>query len=338
VAVQRLFEASGRDVAKTEMGIICFDEFDKIASKTSHGRDVSGEGVQQALLKMIEGTDMHITTKANPARSSGAGAVGGSVGSGGGAKPETYTIRTDNILFICTGAFVGLDKVVIDRVSKGSLGFGAPVRPSSAEASSPTIDSPSNPIPLAVYKKHLPYSSDVSPEAPKPLDLATPADLRKYGLIPELTGRLPTLVAASPLSATDLVRILHEPRNSLIAQYVALFATSGITLHISTSALHIIARRAQDMGTGARGLRSILEGVLFEAMFWGPGSSTKFVFVGKQTAERHAGPVLLSRGQSGKFREMVSDEEEEWERRAGPSRNEDVASFEEFRTQAKSGL
>lgn len=382
VCVHRLLSAANYDVAKAERGIICLDEIDKIATaRVSHGKDVSGEGVQQALLKIIEGTTIQVQAKPerNAPRAGGQsnpfptnGPLGGpsftqspAGSSASPAKGEVYNVRTDNILFIFTGAFTGLPKVVMDRISKGSLGFGQTVRSkSSLQFSSSAVNSPqsSDPIPIlpgseeeALYKKHLPYfqphtahaSYSVSHTADEPqyfnaLDLLTPTDLQSYGFIPELIGRIPTSAALSPLTHSLLLRILTEPRSSLVSQYITLFSLSGIELRFTTPALHVVASNALTMGTGARGLRTEMERILGDAMFEGPGSSVKYVLITESVAKREEGAVYFSRGMGSRFHGMAAQEEANWEdrfRREMDEREREQlekgrGSFEEWRERA----
>lgn len=354
VCVQRLLAAADYDVARAEHGIICLDEVDKLAmAKMVNGKDVSGEGVQQALLKIIEGTTLQITAKAerNTQRpsvnsnnfSSFNSSAQSSAAASSSSKPETYTVRTDNILFIFSGAFVGLQKIILDRISRGSIGFGAPIRASSNDSnplSLPASDS-------TLFRKHRSFpSGSTSAEAEteyNPLDLVEPADFQKFGLIPEFIGRIPITTALNALSLPDLVRILTEPRNSLVQQYIALFAASGIELHITTGALHEIAKEGHKMGTGARGLRSAAESLLWPIMYEVPGSGVRYVLVTEKSARYEAEPGYWSRGQGQRFRSAIKMETEEWEARqaakAGRKSGEmEVATFEEFREQAKSGM
>ena len=300
VCIQRLLSAANYDVTSAERGIICLDEIDKIATaKVSHGKDVSGEGVQQALLKIIEGTTVQVQAKQEKSapRSSGSpstnyptnsplsgGIMGSSPTSGntssGPTKGETYNVRTDNILFIFTGAFVGLQKLVLDRITKGSMGFGSPIRTASTSNSSKQPESTLSVKPGSeeskLFEKHLPFFASFSPDQPtlkqfNPLDLIEPTDLQAYGMIPELVGRIPVTTALSALDEEALVRVLTEPRNSLIRQYEQLFALSGVELRFTSGALREIAKSSLDMGTGARGLRTCVERLLGEAMFEAPG-------------------------------------------------------------------
>ncbi|KAJ5493423.1 ATP-dependent Clp protease ATP-binding subunit clpX-like [Penicillium diatomitis] len=375
--VHRLLAAANYDVEQAERGIIVLDEVDKIAAaKVSHGKDVGGEGVQQALLKIIEGTTVQVQAKAekNPRSNSPPNSYPSNSPLGStpfhphnntpAAKGEVYNVRTENILFIFSGAFVGLHKVVMDRISRGSIGFGQPVRGSSISSGLPgTSDAASDePQPIrpgseeeALYKTHLPFFNSASPSAQSTdptyfnaLDLLTPADLQSYGFIPELIGRIPVNAALSTLTQPLLLRILTEPRNSLMAQYTTLFSLSGIELRFTTPALHKIAANAFKMGTGARALRTEMETILSDAMFEAPGSSVKFVLVTEAVADRKEQPVYLARGQGGKFHAMISAEESEWEEKTsrgkkkeskakavnGPEDVHHAANFQEYRKRA----
>lgn len=355
VCVQRLLSAANYDVAAAERGIICLDEIDKIATaKVSHGKDVSGEGVQQALLKIIEGTTVQVQAKqerGNPNKGLGGG--GGGHGPNGinplggpnqpGGKGEVYNVRTDNILFIFTGAFIGLHKTILDRLSRGSIGFGATVRRAPDSSTHDTTIKGEHEL----FKKHLPFfTPDVpagTPEDQKPayntLDLVEPEDLRKYGMIPELIGRIPISCALSSLDEEALVRVLTEPRNSLLRQYEQLFHLSNIELRFTSGALREVARTASTMGTGARGLRTVLERLLGEAMFETPGSPVKHILITKNVAKRKSAPIYFNRGQSHTFHSMIAREEEEFEQeRQGKEVqrgiDESVQSFEEYRAKS----
>ena len=380
VCVHRLLSAANYDVERAERGIICLDEVDKIATaKVSHGKDVSGEGVQQALLKIIEGTTIQIQAK--PERNAPRAGnqsntyptnspLGGNYTpaspstSSSPVKGEIYNVRTDNILFIFSGAFIGLERHIMDRLAKGSIGFGATVRKSTSLFSTSSLSGAksaiASPKPIlpgseeeALYKKHLPFFTPTpTPEtshdglgAPEPsyfnpLDLATPSDLQSYGFIPELIGRIPTSAALAPLSHSLLVRILTEPRSSLLAQYVTLFSLSGIELRFTTPALHVVAAKALAMGTGARALRTEMEAILGDAMFEAPGSSVKYVLITEAVAKREEGAIYLGRGQGGRFHALIAQEEGAWEdkhkppdRRKPSTRVQDTtASFEDWRT------
>lgn len=338
VCVQRLLAAANYDVTRAERGIIVLDEIDKIATaKVSQGKDVSGEGVQQALLKIIEGTTLQIQAKqernATSERSRGQYPTNSPLSGGhinqsqtGGQKGDTYNVRTDNILFLCAGAFNGLHKVILDRVSKGSMGFGATVRAANNSDSSASHHETIMEGEDELFKKHLPYytsptSNDRDSSASKQkrtyntLDLVEPQDLQKYGLIPELVGRIPISCALSSLDVQSLVKVLTEPRNSLLKQYQQLFSLSSIEIRFTTAALHAIASTALKMGTGARGLRTVMERLLADAMFESPGSGIKYVLINEDVADRKAGAIYFGRGQQEDFYNRITSEEDVWEER-----------------------
>ena len=372
VCVHRLLAAADYDVAQAERGIICLDEVDKIAaSPRTHGKDVGGEGVQQALLKIIEGTTVQVTAKSERSASKGGGQPGSpsansSLGSplGSSAPPqkgEVYNVRTDNILFICSGAFTGLQKVIMDRMSKKSIGFGEPVKPSSGLNSlsfkgkatgSANQWTPQPILPDSeeeeLYRIHVPFFT--SPDATRtvieypifnPLDFVDEQDLLKIGFIPEMIGRIPTRVALSPLTHPLLLRILTEPRNSLVAQYSQIFQLQGAELRITTPALHVIASRAMVESTGARALRTQMDSLLAEAMFDVPGTTIKHVLVTERVAKREERVLYFRRGQQRDFQSLIASEEGDWEDRKN-ARNKEQAqaqarnsgSFEEWRGKA----
>ncbi|KAK3683702.1 P-loop containing nucleoside triphosphate hydrolase protein [Podospora appendiculata] len=336
--IERLLIEANYDIKATEHGIVVLDEFDKIAKReTVNGRDVGGEGVQQALLKLVEGTKVTVNIKEQrssrptsaPTNNYGSSSAPPTPPTG---KVDQFTVDTTNILFVFCGAFVGLDKTVLRRVSKPSIGFGSEIRSGRSSSMSGSKEI----LPQEMYS-HLPHqpvmpttSNATSPSgAFTPLDLATPADLQAYGFIPELIGRMHNICALSPLSLDELYRILTEPRNSLVAQYTALFETYPSRLAFTRRALYAIAERAAKNETGARGLKMEMERVLAEPMFDAP---TPYVLITEGCVSGIEKACYW--GKDGRLELERRRDDEDGRDKAGPV---EEVRFEQFRQAGQSG-
>ncbi|KAG0674574.1 ATP-binding protein [Kluyveromyces marxianus] len=307
VCIERLLVNADYDVSKAEKGIIVLDEVDKLAKPAASvgTKDVSGEGVQQSLLKILEGHRVELTLK-RPISKKKDDKNNQSVAK----KEETFVVDTSNILFMLMGAFVGLDKHIVKRINRS--------KSEDHEGSELDKETDSQKLRFSNTIEHIDVGGGKTVSA---LNFVTPADLVSYGLIPELIGRVPIVTALEPLKQKDLYHILKEPRNALLHQYEYIFKQFGVTLGVTEKALKKVAEFALKEGTGARGLRGIMERLLLNVNYECPDSGVSYVLVNEDTvislnrSEEHSLSTKVkakyySRGEQDQFMMDIYEEDE----------------------------
>ncbi|EKM80461.1 hypothetical protein AGABI1DRAFT_113641, partial [Agaricus bisporus var. burnettii JB137-S8] len=300
MAIQRLLQAANWDPVRASMGIVYIDEVDKIARKSSGvgtdtSRDVGGEGVQQALLRMMEGSIVSVQSKGAAAEVSPPGThprSGHRAPHIATTKSDVYSIDTSNVLFILSGAFVGLEDIIKQRVAKGSIGFTANLGAQSFE-----------------LPRQLPFFTSNRKVSTGVLDHLESSDLIKFGFIPEFISRLPSITTLAPLTVSDLRCILMDVKGSLMSQYQALFGYSGVELRFTNAAVDEICAKAAARGGGARGLRGIMETLLLEPMYEVPGSDICHVLITEDVVKGTASAGYWKKGQGVAFWEAWAAEE-----------------------------
>ncbi|KAI0776072.1 ClpX ATPase regulatory subunit [Trametes elegans] len=305
MCVQRLLQAANWDPYRANMGIIYIDEVDKVARKSvgpETTRDVGGEGVQQALLRIMEGSVVNVPAKGPSMPAPTGGGRGARQGMPAPVQwPESYTVDTSNVLFILSGAFVGLEDIVKKRVAKGSIGFTANLN------STPEHESSASDLPF--------FTPNLKPTKTL-LDEIQPygTHISHWMFIPEFISRMPSITTLAPLSPADLRRVLTEVHGSLISQYTALFSYSGIEIRFTSAAIDQICQKAAARGGGARGLRGIMESLLLDPMYEAPGSWVKYILIREATVLGEEPPDYWGsgKGEAGKFSEAWTREEKEY--------------------------